>query len=450
MGPFHPCLEARTRALSPVLSPGLVRVVLGLLLVAVLLAWQLATAAPAQAKTGDLDPSFGTGGKVTTDFGTTDDEVSDKMAVQADGKPVAAGFAGEGTSRDFALARYTPTGAVDPTFGTGGLVTTDFFGFTDHAQAGLVVQPDGKLVAGGSAFTFTTGGNYDFALARYNPDGTLDPSFGSGGKVTSDLLGFDDQAFALARQPDGKLVAAGEAGADFALARYNPDGTLDPSFGSGGVVTTDFAGSTDRVEALALQPDGKVVAGGQAFSGAGLDFAVARYNPDGTLDASFGSGGKVTTDLAGGDDAGFFSIAVLAGGKLAALGSGATGTGQDFTLARYQPNGTLDATFGSGGVVTTDFAGGDDIGIGLVVQPSGKLVAGGYDWIGAVRDFALARFKPNGTLDATFGRRGKVTTDFGGDDAATTLASQPDGKLIAAGLSNTGTGYDWALARYRA
>jgi uncharacterized delta-60 repeat protein len=419
-------------------------------MVATLLAWQLATAAPAHAKAGDLDPSFGTGGKVTTDFGTTDDEVSDKMALQADGKPVAAGFAGEGTSRDFALARYTPTGALDPTFGTGGKVTTDFFGFTDHAQAGLVVQPDNKLVAGGSAFTFTTGGNYDFALARYLPDGTLDPSFGSGGKVTTDLLGFDDQAFALARQPDGKLVAAGEAGADFALARYNPDGTLDPSFGSGGVVTTDFAGSTDRVEALALQSDGKVVAAGQAFSGAGLDFAVARYHPDGTLDASFGSGGKVTTDLAGGDDAGFFSIAVLAGGKLAALGSGATATGQDFTLARYQPNGTLDATFGSGGKVSTDFAGGDDIGIGLVVQPSGKLVAGGYDWIGAVRDFALARYKPNGTLDATFGRRGKVTTDFGGDDAATTLASQPDGKLIAAGLSNTGTGYDWALARYHA
>jgi uncharacterized delta-60 repeat protein len=329
-------------------------------------------------------------------------------------------------------------------------VTTDFFGLTDHAQAGLLVQPDGKLVAGGSAFTFTTGGNYDFALARYLPDGTLDPGFGSGGKVTTDLLGFDDQAFALARQPDGKLVAAGEAGGDFALARYNADGTLDASFGSGGVVTTDFAGSTDRVEGLAVQPDGKLVAAGQAFSGAGLDFAVARYHPDGTLDTSFGSGGKVTTDLAGGDDAGFFSVAVLSGGKLAALGSGATGTGQDFTLIRYQPNGTLDASFGSGGKVTVDFAGGDDIGISLVVQSSGKLVAGGYAWIGAVRDFALARFKPNGLLDATFGRRGQVTTDFGGDDGATTLASQPDGQLVAGGLGSTGAGYDWALARYRA
>jgi uncharacterized delta-60 repeat protein len=244
-------------------------------------------------------------------------------------------------------------------------------------------------------------------------------------------------------------VAAGEAGGDFALARYHPDGTLDPTFGSGGVVTTDFAGSVDRVEGLAVQPDGKLVAAGQAFSGAGLDFALARYNSDGTVDASFGSGGKVTTDLAGGDDAGFFSVAVLAGGKLLALGSGATGTGQDFTLVRYNPNGTLDPTFGSNGKVTADFAGGDDIGISLVVQPTGKLVAGGYAFIGAVRDFALARFKPNGLLDATFGMRGKVTTDFGGDDGATTLASQPDGKLVAGGFAAGPGGYDFALARYR-
>jgi uncharacterized delta-60 repeat protein len=363
---------------------------------------------------------------------------------------VAAGYADDGPARDFALARYAPNGALDPSFGTDGLVTTDFYGFTDHAQGGLVVQPDGKLVAAGAAFTLFTGGYYDFALARYLPDGTLDASFGSGGKVTTDLLGFDDQAFALALQADGKLVAAGEAGADFALVRYNPDGTLDQGFGSGGIVTTDFARNVDRVEALVVQADGKLVAAGQAFSGTSLDFALARYHPDGTLDTSFGSGGLVTTDLAGGDDAGFFTIAILAGGKLAAQGSGLTGTGQDFTLARYHPDGTLDATFGSGGLVTTDFAGGDDIGIGLVVQPDGKLVAGGYAYIGALRDNALARYKPNGTLDRAFGRQGKVTTDFaGGDNGAVTLVVQPDGKLVAGGFAAGPGGYDFALARYR-
>ena len=270
--------------------------------------------------------------------------------------------------------------------------------------------------------------------------------------MTTGISGGDDQAFAIALQPDGKLVAVGEASGDFALARYNPDGTLDLSFNGSGLVTTDFAGGFDRVEALAVQADGKLVAAGQAFSGTSLDFALARYNPDGTLDASFGSGGKVTTDLAGGDDAGFFTIAILAGGKLMAQGSGFTGAGQDFTLARYNPNGTLDPTFGSGGKVTTDFAGGDDIGISLVVQADGKLVAGGYAFIGALRDFALARYKPNGTLDRSFGRQGKVITDFtgGGDDGAVTLALQADGKLVAGGFAAGPGGYDFALARYRA
>jgi uncharacterized delta-60 repeat protein len=202
----HPRLDLRTYALPP-LPLGLARLAALILSVATLLAWQLAMAAPAHAKAGDLDPTFGTGGKVTTDFGTIDDAISDKMAVQADGKPVAAGYADDGPARDFALARYTPTGALDPTFGTGGRVTTDFYGFTDHAQAGLVVQPDGKLVAGGASFTFFTGGNYDFALVRYNPDGSLDLNFGSGGKVTTGISGGDDQAFALARQPDGNLVS---------------------------------------------------------------------------------------------------------------------------------------------------------------------------------------------------------------------------------------------------
>jgi uncharacterized delta-60 repeat protein len=143
-----------------------------------LLAWQLAMAGPAQAKAGDLDPTFGTGGKVTTDFGTIDDAISDKMAVQADGKPVAAGYADDGPARDFALARYTPNGALDPSFDSGGKVTTDYYGFTDHAQGGLVVQPDGKLVAAGASFTFFTGGNYDFALARYQPSGTREQQGG--------------------------------------------------------------------------------------------------------------------------------------------------------------------------------------------------------------------------------------------------------------------------------
>src|SRR6266540_2276075 len=209
MGPFHPRPGRPTRAPRPHPSPRTLRAVARLLPIGTLLAWQLAMAGPAQAKAGDLDPSFGIGGKVTTDFFGGLDEPSGLVAL-ADGSLVAAGFANEGPPRDFALARYTPNGTLDPSFGTGGKVTTDFYGFTDHAQTGLVVQPDGKLVAAGASFTFFTGGNYDFALARYNPDGTLDQSFGTGGVVTTDFASGFDRVEALVVQPDDKLVAAGQ------------------------------------------------------------------------------------------------------------------------------------------------------------------------------------------------------------------------------------------------
>jgi uncharacterized delta-60 repeat protein len=333
MRPVHPALDARTRALAPALSTGLVRLVLGLLLVAVLLTWQLAAAAPARAKAGDLDPSFGTGGKVTTDLTGSEDNANG-LVIQPDGKLVAAGGAGPGTSRDFGLARYRRNGTLDPSFGTGGLVTTDFFGFTDAAQA-LVRQPDGKLVAAGAAFSTDTF-NFDFALARYHPNGTLDASFGTGGKVTTDLTGGgEDVAFALALQADGNLVAAGGRGGDFALTRYHTDGTLDTSFGTGGKVTTDFVGGDDIVFALAVRPHGKLVAAGRAFTGASEDYALARYQPNGTPDPTFGSGGKVTTDFNGGFDQAL-DLVVQTDGKLVTAGQVGAPTVEDFGLARYR------------------------------------------------------------------------------------------------------------------
>jgi uncharacterized delta-60 repeat protein len=174
------------------------------------------------------------------------------------------------------LARYNPDGTLDPSFGTGGMVTTDIASNINEARA-LVQQADGKLVLAG--FAVGPAGSFDFALARYNPDGTLDPSFGTGGTVTTDFANGDDFARALVVQANGKLVAAGPAttatGQDFALARYNPDGTLDPNFGTGGTVTTDFAGG-DLADALVMQADSKLVAAGEA----GLlccDFALVRY-----------------------------------------------------------------------------------------------------------------------------------------------------------------------------
>jgi uncharacterized delta-60 repeat protein len=416
-------------------------VVLPLLVVVGLLAWQLAVAAPAHASPGDLDSSFGTGGKVVTDIAGQLDEAF-AVAVQAGGKLVAAGRADESDVSalgDFALVRYLPDGTLDPGFGVAGKVKLDFTGAGGDDQVNaLAVQGDGKLVAAGHALD-------DWALARFIPDGTLDPSFGAGGKVATALGG---QIRALAVQGDGKLVAAGTAGSDFALARYLPDGSLDVGFGTGGIVRTEFPGVLfAEAHALAVQGDGKLVAVGTAGSEA---FALARYNPDGTLDPRFGNGGIVSTAFGG-----FFNeanaVAVQENGKIVAAGQN-FGATSDFALARYRTNGTLDPDFGAGGMVTTGFAAGG-IATGLVVQADGKLVAAGTADVGTGQgpDFALVRYRPNGSLDPNFGISGKVTTDFGGGiDRSNALTMQADGRLVAAGSPNnvSGFGSDFGLARY--
>src|SRR5262249_31918578 len=221
--------------------------------------------------------SFGSGGIVTTDFfGRLDRAFA--VAVQADGKILAAGIAAKpGEQRNFALARYNSDGSLDPGFGSNGRVTTDFYGLLDNAYA-LAIQPDGKIVAAGSA-TIPGSNTNEFALARYDADGTLDSTFGNGGKVATAVLALNDPALALALQSDGKIVAGGFAliaglNYDFALVRYSGvDGTPDPGFGTGGVVLTDFAGGDDEIKALAIQSDGKIIAGGPALSnGSGYDF----------------------------------------------------------------------------------------------------------------------------------------------------------------------------------
>src|SRR5919106_25221 len=242
----------------------------------------MAIASPTAAAPGDLDPTFDGDGKVTTDFIFND--AARGVAIQADGKIVAAGVAicdpcaGPTTIHDFALARYNRDGSLDATFGEeDGKVTTDFFAGADEAFA-VAMQADGKIVAGGAAAV----SGVDFALARYNPDGSLDPTFDGDGKVT--FLGFGpnhNRANAVAMQADGKIVAAGctscSSGAgNFALARLNTNGSRDTTFDGEGLVTTDFFGDQDRANGIALQADGKIVAAGFASAAFDETFALAR------------------------------------------------------------------------------------------------------------------------------------------------------------------------------
>lgn len=246
---------------------------------------------------GSLDMTFGTNARVQTRIGNTN-AIADAVAIQADGKIVAAGWAGPGlSSRSFALARYMANGTPDAAFGSGGQVVTTVGGQNDVINA-VALQPDGKIVVAGSSVIFPLN---EFAVVRYETNGTLDSSFNGTGKVTISFTGFNDCfARSIQVQPDGKIVAAGYttgSSTNFALVRFNEDGSLDNSFGSFGKVSTAFSGGMAYGYGLALQTDGKVVVAGQLISGGIGYVALARYNIDGMLDNSFGVGGKATTEI---------------------------------------------------------------------------------------------------------------------------------------------------------
>ena len=282
------------------------------------------------------------------------------------GHPAAAGIA--------ALALITmmaagcgsstgPPGSLDSSFATGGVVATDYGLFADFWNVAL--QSDGRIVVGGHI-------KFDFALVRYAPDGKPDADFGSEGMVTTDIGGMDD-VNAVAIQPDGGIVAVGQItvmanspdGADFALARYTHDGKLDPSFGSGGIVKVQ---GFVYPRALAFQSDAKIVTGGPTGPTGG-DFAVSRYTPDGELDPSFGIV-KIPLVLS------LHAVAFEPDGKV--IIGGSTGeSGSDFALTRYGPDGKLDASFGTGGTVSTDVGGSDSGMRAIALQPDGRIVVAG-------------------------------------------------------------------------
>jgi uncharacterized delta-60 repeat protein len=389
------------------------------------------------AARGDLDPTFGSGGKVRTDFGIQGSEIGWAVAVQRDRRVVVAGGM-EGPYTDFALARYTASGRPDPSFDGDGKRATDFGGA--DAAHDVLIQRDGKILAAGLA-------SDDFGLARYRTDGSLDPTFGRGGLVLTEILpGHVDSASSVLLQADGKIVAAGgtrgrwrPGSSDFALARYLPDGTLDRSFGNGGRVVTPVSSADDHVFDVALQPDGKLVAAGWSFQGGEPHIALARYDRDGSLDASFDGDGIVVAPFR----SAAAHLLLQRDGKLLVAGLG--------ELTRFTADGGLDRSFGGDGRAQAD-----DVGaFAAAIQPDGKILVIGTVSPGRfpTRDFGVARLSADGRLDTTFGRHGSVVTAFspGSDDQALDGVLLPDGRLVVSGMtSRTGeTGpWDFAVARY--
>jgi uncharacterized delta-60 repeat protein len=398
------------------------------------------------AQAGNLDPTFGDGGIVITNFSGENNTIANATAIQSDGKILVAGSIPNNQGfGELGVARYLTNGSLDATFGQGGIVVTIE---TDPLSAfGIAIQSDGKILVGG-------GGFLSVDAIRYNTDGSLDSTFGSGGIAS--VRPFPPTAFSagtggLALQLNGKiLVAAGQA-----LVRFLGNGQVDSSFGTGGVVPL-VANAT----AIRLLSTGKILIASSfnslvpAASG-----TIARYNSNGSLDTGFALNGQIST--VGPASA----IQPRSDGKFIVAGSFATSVGTPpapnhygLALTRYHSNGTVDTTFGTGGGVVTPFAGTTNaVAFALAIQSNGEIVAAGQAGNqppDGPSSFALARYTANGQPDITFGTNGTVATAFDSHTAfVSALAIQSDGKILAVGneevINGNGSVADsFALARY--
>jgi uncharacterized delta-60 repeat protein len=379
--------------------------------------------AVALAAPGDLDGSFGGDGVVALDWGGVDD-FANGVVVQPDGRIVVPGSGG--TGENFIVARVGPDGSPDPGFSGNGFADFPLGAGLDEADD-VARQVDGKIVAAG--FTADAADVSKGAVMRLNPDGSPDGSFGTGGLATIDAGGTTNAVTDLLIQPDGKIVAAGYGGPGFdgVVTRLNPDGLPDSSFDGDGTATFDFGGN-NYVDAIARQSDGKLVVLGWTTAGAGM--WLVRLNVDGSLDTSFDGDGRKPLPLATGDLG--FDVLVQPDGKLVLIGGG---EGFGFLVSRLTPDGSFDESFADREGITAINFGASDSDFpsgGAVLQANGKIVVAGYTQTGTSRQIVVARLQPGGALDTTFSSDGQQTLP-GTSSRAYGVGLQADGRIVVAG-----------------
>ncbi len=364
------------------------------------------------------------------------------VAVLADGKILVSG---EVNNRIKAL-RYTPSGQLDSSFGINGMFDAGF----SSVCAGIAVQPDGKAILVGSTAYATGPTGADFLTIRLKNNGQPDSSYGINGIATVDFAADEDHAYAIALQADGKILITGDATDSVAMARLLPVGSLDSSFGVNGKVTTFTGRFSGRSKAVRIAPDGRIVLGGYAYlDRVGLSFIAIRYLTNGTVDTTFNHTGLVMCNAGNTYNYGK-AMQVLPDGKVVLAGTGTFSVGgSNFVLARYNTDGSFDTTFGQGGIVTLDYDGDEEDALALALLPNGKLAIAGYATIGSEIDMETVRLNSDGSIDSAFGLNGKITTDVHGEiDIARAIAVQPDGKIVLAGHSSTGSFNDLCIVRY--
>lgn len=396
-----------------------------------------------------LDTSFGSGGSIATSVGSGND-LAQAVAVYPDGRIVAAGYGSNGVNNDFAVVRYLRNGTLDPTFGQGG-VTLIPIGTSEDEAFACVIQPDGKLIAAGQTYD---GIRTSFAAVRLNVDGTLDTSFGTGGRVVITPSIGNSIVRSVAISASGGLVLAGVgsngSNFDIVLIGLKADGTLDNAFGTAGLVIKSVGSRNDQAYGVAVQTDGKIVVAGFYDTAVSTDTVLLRFLADGTPDPAFGANGVAIHALSSSDADEALSLALAPDGRIVVAGCIRNGAPNDFLVARFLTDGSLDTSFGGGGHAVVPFSSAPDLGLAVAVQPDGKIVAAGFGNNGSNNDFAVTRLDQNGFPDETFAAGGKTLTMIGPRaDVANAVAIAPDGTIVAAGRTVSTTA-DFGVVRYRA
>jgi uncharacterized delta-60 repeat protein len=401
-------------------------------------------ASVATGQNGSLDSTYNLVGIVKTATSPGGDDIGNALLAQSDAKIIIIGSSDDDT--DYTLIRYNVDGSLDNTFGTGGIVTQDVNGSLDEGRA-AVLQPDGKIIVTGR-----TGPNWSKKnfTSRHHSNGTLDTSFGTNG--FSFVTDEDAVPETVSLQTDGKIVIVGDYlgpnDRDQLIWRFDGNGNLDNTFGTNGVTSTDSTYSLWGMSS-AIQSDGKIIVGGYT-STSPSDFMVMRYNSNGVLDNSFGTNGIATTDVNSNVIAQAYSVLIQSDGKILLGGWADNGTANyDFCVVRYNTDGSIDNTYGNGGIALIDVNNNStDYGRSMILLPNDKLVLAGYAHKSGA-DFALITLLSDGTLDTSFGINGKVFTDIGGSwDKAYSVVLTANNKIVLGGYSNVNGDDEFTTVRY--
>ena len=388
---------------------------------------------------GVIDKKFGTNGIVNTSIGNTHsalNAISVQRGENGEEKIIAGGYSGTVGNYEMTLVRYNSNGELDSTFGLNGDGIVKTSTPPNEWIRGLIIKNDGKIIA----VSHTT-------LIQYSRDGIIDTLFGLKGIVNLPITATDETNHSAAIQNDGKIIIAGGfyngSDFDYAVVRYDSSGNLDTDFGGrgDGIAVTPIGTSTDFANSMALQNDGKiVVAGDYRYSSQKIDIALIRYNSNGILDNSFGTNGIVLTKIGSANDFAY-STAIQGDGKIIAAGASVSTVDYDFALVRYNPNGSIDSTFGTNGIVMTQIGGADDIAASVTLQTSGgadrQIIAAGKSFEGNYVKFTVVRYNLDGSPDNSFGTNGIATIQIGvSSSSASSVLVQRDGKIVAGGTSS--------------